>query len=300
MGKKRTIDSKIRASQNFAKLSYRQRDLWQGIIAMADDQGRMHANPMYVRSAVWPYDDIKPEDVSKDLDVLYQADYLVLYQAEGTEYLQIVKWWEYQNMQWAGKSDYPAPDGWTDRFRYHGKGRKIYTENWDKPGGFTLSSDDDDVNDNDNDNDDDDDNATGQSKRLPSDKGSRLPSKASGGGIFSQSETAKINTQFEKTSGAPITPFIGEDLHDLALDAEKHRKDMKPGVSGADVRGCEWVVEAIKEAGRAKNDHYRNLSVNFVRAIVERWMQEGYRAPFKSAKQKQSERETPIPARSFR
>ena len=43
-------------------------------------------------------------------------------------------------MQWAGKSDHPAPEGWTDRFRYHGKGNKIISLNWDSDGGFDKGS----------------------------------------------------------------------------------------------------------------------------------------------------------------
>jgi len=124
--------------------------------------------------------------------------------------------------------------------------------------------------------------------------------KIGGDGIFSTSQIAALNIQYEQTSGTLITPFIGEDLHDLATGAELHRLELPPGASGADIAGTEWVIEAIKEAGRAKNDHYRNLSVNFVRSIIERWMQEGYKAAFKTAKQKVSERETQIPERTFR
>ncbi len=67
MGKKRIIDSKIRSSQTFASFNMRQRDLWHGLIACADDQGRMPGVPAYVRSVVWPYDDISLKDVEADL-----------------------------------------------------------------------------------------------------------------------------------------------------------------------------------------------------------------------------------------
>jgi hypothetical protein len=138
MGKKRSIDSKIRASQSFAKLTYCQRDLWQGIIATADDQGRMPGVATYVRSEVWPFDDINLSQVEEALQAIEQAGYIVRYIVDDMVYLQIVNWWKYQPMQWAGPSDYPASPGWMDRLRYHGKGNEIIVENWDTPGGYLL------------------------------------------------------------------------------------------------------------------------------------------------------------------
>src|SRR4030065_334081 len=64
---KRTLDSKIRKSQSFAKLNYRQRDLWQGIIAVVDDQGRMPGDARFIRAMVSPYDDISIAEVESDL-----------------------------------------------------------------------------------------------------------------------------------------------------------------------------------------------------------------------------------------
>lgn len=138
MGKKRSIDSKIRSSQSFARLNYRQRDLWQGIIEVADDQGRMPGLPAYVRSLVWPSDDITLAEVEADMIALEQAGYIVRYTVSDMVYLQVVKWWIYQTMQWAGRSDYPAPDGWVDRLRYHSKDNVIITENWGSAGGYVA------------------------------------------------------------------------------------------------------------------------------------------------------------------
>jgi hypothetical protein len=142
MGKKRMIDRKIRCSQSFAALDYRQRDLWQGIIQVADDQGRMPGTAAFVRSEVWPYDDIPLDDVEEDLQRLEapgegeKRGFIVRYQVGGKVYLQVVKWWDYQTGQWAAPSDYPAPGDWQDRIRVTGLGRKIVTTNWDGKGGF--------------------------------------------------------------------------------------------------------------------------------------------------------------------
>jgi len=136
MSKRRMIDRKIRASQSFASLSFRQRDLWHGIIVCADDQGRIPGTAAYIRSQVMPYDDVSLEDINQDLRILETLRYISLYIVEASQYIQIIKWWEYQNMQWAGRSDHPPAEGWIDRERYHTKGRKIITQNWDGPGGF--------------------------------------------------------------------------------------------------------------------------------------------------------------------
>lgn len=51
---KRSIDSKIRKSYSFSRLTFRQRDLWHGLIESADDQGRMPADFNFVISQAWP------------------------------------------------------------------------------------------------------------------------------------------------------------------------------------------------------------------------------------------------------
>jgi hypothetical protein len=140
MSKKRIVDSRIRQSQTFHSLTYRQRDLWQGMIAVADDQGRLPGTPALVRSAVWPNDDITLKEVADDLEALEQLGNVLIYSTNSGTFCQLVNWWKYQVPQWAGPSDYPAPPGWTDRMRYHGKKHEVMTENWDTPGGFIESS----------------------------------------------------------------------------------------------------------------------------------------------------------------
>lgn len=135
---KRTVDSKIRSSYSFSRLTFRQRDLWHGLIETVDDQGRMPGEAAFVRSKVWAYDDVKLEEVQEDLDALINEEMILLYEIGGATYLQIINWWKYQSSaNWMGASNYPAPEGWEDRCRYHTKGNKIVTENWGRQGGFS-------------------------------------------------------------------------------------------------------------------------------------------------------------------
>jgi hypothetical protein len=142
MGHRRIIDSKIRKSETFAALTYRQRDLWQGLIEVADDQGRLPGKPAYIRSIIWSYDDISLSEVEADLSVLDQAKNIYRYQLGDCHYIQIINWWNYQDSQWAAPSDFPAPEGWIDRARYHAKGNILLETNWKLKGGFIASKND--------------------------------------------------------------------------------------------------------------------------------------------------------------
>ena len=138
MKKGRSIVREIRRSETFGALTFRQRDLFQGLIETADDQGRQVGTATAVRSEIWPYDDISSAEVQAELEVLASGTdpFIKLYKVFGKTYIQIINWWIYQPMQWAQASNYPAPDGWIDRYRYQGTGGKIIQLNWDKTGGF--------------------------------------------------------------------------------------------------------------------------------------------------------------------
>ena len=153
MSKSRSINSAIRISQSFAKLTHRQRDLWHGIIAVADDQGRLPGLPAAIRSMVWPLDNISIEEVESDIQGIEEVGMIFRYEIDDKSYMQIVNWWKYQKMQWAGESNYPPVEGWLDRCRYHGPGRKIHLGNWNTPGGFYIPTNEEvKVNDKVNDN----------------------------------------------------------------------------------------------------------------------------------------------------
>lgn len=132
MTKKRTIDPRIRASETFACLTYRQRDLWMGLILVCDDQGRLPGQAAYVRSTVWPYDDVPLSEVDGDLAALESLGNILRYRVDGRTFIQLVNWHKYQaDAEWLARSEYPAPEGWQDHARYHGKANKIITLNWE-------------------------------------------------------------------------------------------------------------------------------------------------------------------------
>lgn len=127
---RRMIDSGMWSNENFAELPWGARLLQIGIINHADDQGRLKANPLYLRSLIFPYDNVTSEQILEWLGLIESNDTIARYQVDSKEYMQLVKWWEYQSLSFATPSDYPKPEGWRDRIRYTGKQRTIYTCNW--------------------------------------------------------------------------------------------------------------------------------------------------------------------------
>lgn len=127
---RRMIDSAIWSNENFAALPVMARLLQVGIINMADDQGRVKAFPAYLRSQVFPYDDVAIDDIRKWLKLIAQNGTIAVYQADGKDYIQLLNWWEYQSLQYPAPSEYPSQPGWQDRVRYNAKGGTVLTCNW--------------------------------------------------------------------------------------------------------------------------------------------------------------------------
>ena len=133
MTKRRMISEDFFQSEGVIDWTMRQRLLVLGIIANADDQGRIRGHPKWLKSRIFPYDDFTPKDIEDDLQAIAAGnDTILLYKAKGKRCIQLVNWWEYQSLQWAKPSDLPAPDDWTDRIRmmmYEPK-RWVMTLNW--------------------------------------------------------------------------------------------------------------------------------------------------------------------------
>jgi hypothetical protein len=137
----RNIDPQMLRDDWYIGLSREARLFWQSLILAADDQGRFSANPALLRSQIYPADDISLEAVGDLLELV--SSRLCLYTVDGVTYGQIVNWWKYQRRAaWMAPSRYPPPEGWIDRYRYHGPKRElIKSGSWDDPnsGGFAAT-----------------------------------------------------------------------------------------------------------------------------------------------------------------
>ncbi len=91
---------------------------------------------------------------------------------------------------------------------------------------------------------------------------------------------AELIKTWEKAAG-PLTPIMAENLRDLCDEAEAHRTGLPAGSAGHAADGCQWVIEAIREASRSSTRGA--ISVKFVDVILQRWMREGFKTPYRRA-----------------
>jgi len=148
MGK--AIICKLGRSKSFGRLSLKAKVLWPMLLVACDDQGRGDASPDVVKWYICPnVDEITQDDIPDLLAEMEEQEMIRVYEgADGEPLFQLVQWWKYQNPQWAQPSDYPAPEGWTDRVRKNVRGGNYLEENWDHQGGFADSDTDDEIADN--------------------------------------------------------------------------------------------------------------------------------------------------------
>ena len=138
MANRRMINSDLFSDDVFMELNDITRLTWIGLIVMsADDQGRLQDNELLIKSQIFPMDNKTPVKIKNSLDILEQNEMILRYQKDGKKLIQIVNWWKHQSPSWASPSNYPPPDGWVDREKYHATGNKVVTTNWDTQGGFS-------------------------------------------------------------------------------------------------------------------------------------------------------------------
>ena len=135
---RRMIDDSMWSNERFAEMPMGARLLQIGIINHADDQGRMKANPIYLRAQVFPYDDVSPKQIQEWLTLMATNDTIILYEVDGRAYLQLTNWWKYQSLQYAQPSQFPRPVGWKDRIRRTLTKGFIVTCNWQKVNGEPI------------------------------------------------------------------------------------------------------------------------------------------------------------------
>lgn len=137
MSNRRMITSDLFEDEIIGGLPMTDRLLWVGLITIADDQGRLPDNPALIRSKVFPYDEIPISEINDALLHLAETNRITRYQIGNKKCIQINNWWKHQRSQWAGKSNLPAPEGWTDRARYNSSDG-ITMINWKLEGGYST------------------------------------------------------------------------------------------------------------------------------------------------------------------
>ena len=121
----RLISPNLSTSPAVNALSTEAALLYTWLIPHLDDQGRMMADPEYVRAVVVPMrrDIRQVRKVKRLLEEMEAQGLIILYWAVHRDrpyspeepVLQLVGWWEHQTLPSARPSVYPPPDGWLDR-----------------------------------------------------------------------------------------------------------------------------------------------------------------------------------------
>lgn len=261
---KRMLDGGIWANEKFSELPAMARLLQIGIINLADDQGRIKAHPAYLRSQIFPYEDVAIEDVRAWLHLIAANSTAFLYEADGKEYVQLINWWEYQSLQFAAPSEYPRPCGWGDRIRYNAKGGAILTNNWHKSDGTPLP---------DTCNAHGDPSAPSTPDNPPGgtggNPGGQPPDNPPGGTNKDQDQDQiKLLPRAREDNWQTVVDTFQKEIGVLT---ESIGEEMK---AYYDEVGASLMVDAIREASR---NNIRKWS--YVDGILRRWKANGRRAP---------------------
>ncbi len=109
MARQRFIHPEIWTSENFLELTFQQRLLFIGMFSLADDEGRIKANPKFLKASIFPADYVKPEEITNDLIALYKRNSIVLYKTDEGEFAHLPKWSKYQKPKYPQSSKLPVP-----------------------------------------------------------------------------------------------------------------------------------------------------------------------------------------------
>ena len=109
MARKRMIDPGIWESEDFSKLSRFARLVWIGLFSNADDAGRGKANPAYIKSLIFAYDeDVDIQDIKNALDEIEKSMSISFYEVDGKRYFQLKSWQKFQTINRPSPSQIPT------------------------------------------------------------------------------------------------------------------------------------------------------------------------------------------------
>lgn len=94
----------------FGRLPGDEQVLFIGLFSIADDEGRLMADPAYLRAELYPYKDFTTKRVTALRDrVVEKCAHVHLYEIGGQAYIQLRKWSDYQKPKYPKPSRIPPP-----------------------------------------------------------------------------------------------------------------------------------------------------------------------------------------------
>ena len=110
MARKRMIDPSIWDDEGFSDLSFVGRLLFIGMFSYADDYGKGRANPKFLKSKVFPYDDMRVAEVDKALSEIGHKTSVQFYCVNGQSYYIFKNWKKWQKVEKPTASVIPDPE----------------------------------------------------------------------------------------------------------------------------------------------------------------------------------------------
>lgn len=94
MARSRNIKPGFFMNDELGRMSPMARLLFAGLWCVADREGRLLDRPMRIKAEVLPYDDV---DINSLLNDLQEAEFIIRYSVDGSNYIQIINFSKHQN-----------------------------------------------------------------------------------------------------------------------------------------------------------------------------------------------------------
>lgn len=110
MARKRMISPEIWESQDFSQLSDLAKIVFISLFSHADDAGRGRADPTYIKSSTFPYDEgRRVADIKSALSEIARSMSVQFYSVNGIEFYFMTSWERWQKIDKPSKSKLPPP-----------------------------------------------------------------------------------------------------------------------------------------------------------------------------------------------
>ncbi len=112
------IDPNIWQSEDFGKLSNLAKVVFIGLFSLADDEGRGRANPTYLKSTLFPYNEkMRSTDVEVALSEISRNMSILFYSYNESNYYSLLSWNTFQKIDKPTESKIPAFEKDNQEFR---------------------------------------------------------------------------------------------------------------------------------------------------------------------------------------
>lgn len=109
MPRKRMLDPGFWRDEKIAALTFFERLLFEGLWTFAEDHGVGRANPVLLKSDIFPYDAVSGEEIADALLHLEALGLISLYEIEGQNYYYVVHFKRHQTINRPSRITLPLP-----------------------------------------------------------------------------------------------------------------------------------------------------------------------------------------------